>query len=128
MERTLIWFSEIPWDFLVQRHHHLTECLPSEWRVFFLEPLSRYKFRLRHLKQRNVVAIPLPINGVLLEVPLLGLLLRLFNRVYLPILLRWYRVRRDDCVIVSSSSCAWTFARVFTRPVAPWQNGSARTT
>lgn len=103
MIKTLVWFSEIPWDFLVQRHHHLVQNLPSEWKVIFLEPISRYKFRLRHLHHGNIATVPLFINGVLLEIPLLGLLFRLFNRIYLPLVLRWYAVKKKEFITVSSN-------------------------
>ncbi len=103
MCKTLVWFSEIPWDFLVQRHHHLIENLPSDWRVIFLEPISRYKPRLRHLRQGNVVAVPLFINGLLLELPLVGFIFKLINRIYLPLVLRWYGVGKDEFTTVLSN-------------------------
>jgi hypothetical protein len=109
--KTLVWFSEIPWDFLVQRHHHLVENLSSDWKVFFIEPFSRYKFRIRHKQVHNVVAIPLPINGVLLEIPILGALLRRFNRLCLLGVIRWYGVRRNGLIIVSSNVFVGDLAR-----------------
>ena len=111
MSKILVWFSEIPWDFLVQRHHHLIENLPSDWRVIFLESISRYKFRLRHLRQGNVVAVPLFINGLLLELPLVGLIFRLINRIYLPLVLRWYGVRKNEFITVLSNVFVFDLAK-----------------
>jgi len=111
MRRTLVWFSEIPWDFLVQRHHHLIENLPSDWRVIFLEPISRYNPRLRHLHQGKVVAVPLFINGILLELPVFGFVFRLINRIYLPWVLRWYGIRKNEFTTVLSNVFVFDLAK-----------------
>ncbi len=115
MRRTLVWFSEIPWDFLVQRHHHLIENLPSDWRVIFLEPISRYKPRLRHLHQGNVVAVPLFINGILLGLPLVGFVCRLINRIYLPWVLRWYGLGKNEFTTVLSNVFVFDLAKAVGR-------------
>ena len=34
----LICFSDIMWDFLKQRHHHILTRLPKDWNILFVEP------------------------------------------------------------------------------------------
>ena len=33
----VIWFSEIKWNFLTHRHHHLIRHFPADWEILFIE-------------------------------------------------------------------------------------------
>lgn len=57
----LVWFSEIKWTYIKNRHHQLIENFPSEWRILFLETYVVGKansFRPRHDGRVTYVTIP----------------------------------------------------------------------
>ncbi|NTU93052.1 MAG: glycosyltransferase family 1 protein [Chlorobiaceae bacterium] len=39
-ELSLVWFSEIQWDFLSTRKQRLLQRFPAEWRILFVEPFA----------------------------------------------------------------------------------------
>lgn len=58
---TLLWFSEIQWDFLSTRKQRLLQRFPAEWRILFVEPfaLGRRQHWLPE-KRGNVTVVTVP--------------------------------------------------------------------
>lgn len=57
----IVCFSDIRWDFLKHRHHHILENLPSDWKILFFQPatLSMNKFKNSKIPD-NVTIITVP--------------------------------------------------------------------
>ena len=58
---TLVWFSEIQWDFLSTRKQRLLQRFPADWRILFIEPLALG--RKQHwlpVKRGNVTVVTVP--------------------------------------------------------------------
>ncbi|NTU67732.1 MAG: glycosyltransferase family 1 protein [Chlorobiaceae bacterium] len=58
---TLLWFSEIQWDFLSTRKQRLLRRFPPEWRILFVEPLALG--RKQHwlpVQRGNVTVVTVP--------------------------------------------------------------------
>jgi glycosyltransferase involved in cell wall biosynthesis len=58
---TLVWFSEIQWDFLSTRKQRLLQRFPAAWRILFVEPfaLGRRQHWLP-VKRGNVTVVTVP--------------------------------------------------------------------
>ncbi len=58
---TLLWFSEIQWDFLSTRKQRLLQRFPAEWRILFVEPFALG--RRQHwmpVRRGNVTVVTIP--------------------------------------------------------------------
>lgn len=58
----VIWFSEIKWNFLTHRHHHLIRHFPDDWEILFIENFALGK-RSHFIPRREgrVTYVTLPI-------------------------------------------------------------------
>ena len=58
----VIWFSEIKWNFLTHRHHHLIRHFPPDWEILFVENFAVGKqshFIPRHDGRVTYVTLPI---------------------------------------------------------------------
>lgn len=58
----VIWFSEIKWNFLTHRHHHLIRHFPPDWDVLFVENFALgKKSHYRPRRDGRVTYVTLPV-------------------------------------------------------------------
>lgn len=108
----VIWFSEITWSQMRQRHHQLIVRFPPDRRIFFIEPLDIYNdFHISCRKDKNVISIPAPtlintrfkIAEKLLKQVWFRKLICLTELLYVKFLCRKYSVDKDDLLIIVSN-------------------------
>ncbi|WMW24380.1 glycosyltransferase [Methanolobus sediminis] len=66
----IVFFSDIFWDALWQRHHHLLTRFPSDWRILFIEPTSipvllKEPRRLFVRQENNITIVSLPLIPII---------------------------------------------------------------
>ena len=102
----VLWLSEIPWGLLKQRHHHLIENFPAEWKILFSEPVVLKRFTpLFPRKELRLIRFAIPI--LMGRAAIKGLhekVLAPLSAFYIRTMLQVLGVERDLVVITSNPS------------------------
>ncbi len=106
----ILWISEIPWGLMKQRHHHLIENFPKEWKILFAEPIVLERYSPVFPKREDNVtrfAIPL-LTGRAARKSLHERFLAPLSEIYIRLILRLFKMK-DDIILVSSNVYAAPF-------------------